>query len=196
MAPVWTSSMWLKTWMNKMHIEKDLWVLLGLLGTLLETTALFSLLLDRGEGEFRAHVWKDHSCCNQQLLSGATCFSRESRPTEKGCQAPGITPGDVCQPYAWPAAGTSAAGKEWLQCWGWDRETLSFKAAFWLTAQLTPGQVKSWSQRRRGSGLPPLCIAADRFDVKHPSRLIKVTPRDTEQKMWLRGKTRSDTSGN
>lgn len=42
--------------------------------------------LDWGEGELRVHVWKDHSCCIQQLLSGTTCFSREPRPTEKGRQ--------------------------------------------------------------------------------------------------------------
>lgn len=60
--------------------------------------------LDWGEGELSMHERKDHSCCIQQLLSSTTCFSREPRPTEKGCQPPGVTPGDVCQPYARLAA--------------------------------------------------------------------------------------------
>ncbi len=110
------------------------------------------------EEELRVHVRKDHFWSIQQLF-GTTCFSREPRPTEKGRQPPGITPGDVCQPYARPAAGTSAAGKEWLQCWSWDRETLSCQAALWLTAQLTPGQVKPQPRRTRGSGSPPFSTA-------------------------------------
>lgn len=68
------------------------------------------------------------------LLQGARAY-------RVGQRAPGITPGYVHQPYARPAAGTTAEGKEWLQCWRWNRERLSVQADNW--ADTRPGQIQA-----------------------------------------------------
>lgn len=82
----------------------------GLRG-LVVSTGVYMDWLDAGDGRLRLHVRKDHFCCFQHLLSNTTCFSRELRPTEKGQQCPGKTPGSIFQPYA-RAAG-SEAWKKW-----------------------------------------------------------------------------------
>lgn len=122
--------------------------------------------LEWEKGELRAHVWKDHSCCIRQLLSGTTCFSREPRPTEKGRRSPRHNPRQRMSAICPACCREQCRRKRMTSVLGPDRETLSCQAALWLTAQLTPAWVKPWPRRTRDSGSLPFSTTADHFDVK------------------------------
>lgn len=114
-------------------------------------------VLGEREREFRTHVWEEDSCCSQHLFSGTTCFSRERRPTEERRQPSGITPGDVCQPYVQPAAGTGAVkggggGRGGDSSVGPRHRERQCHVR--LTAQLTPGRGQTQAEQRRTSRQP------------------------------------------
>lgn len=130
--------------------------------------------------------------------SGSCYLAPPASPGSRGLQRrdagpPGITPGNVCQPYARPAAGSSAGGKEWLQCW--------VQTERHCHVRLHSGWQLSWRQAGSNPGHGELGIQAHSPLVPRLIILMSnISPFDkswaSEQKMWLRGMTRSDASGN
>lgn len=123
------------------------------------------------------------------LLQGAEAY-------RGGTPAPRRNLGQSMSTICLACCRACVALKEWLQCSGWHRETLSVQAVLWLTAQLMPGQVKLRPQRTRGSDSHHFRHQGQHFCCQTSNRLIKVEPWDVEQKTWLQAMTKNNTSGN
>lgn len=138
-------------------------------------------------------VWLSYGWTRGRKMSGKTILPAQSScylaaPASPGSgtlqrggwSPPGVTWGDVCQPYAPPAAGTLP---------GRERMTPVLREAhFWSVWQLSRHQTRS--NRGRKELRPharPLQLLSQPFWCLTTEPVIKAEPRDTEQKDMTAG---------